>query len=83
MAKKDMRSSQDSNLGPLNSSQMLLPTEPTRALALEQRIDGIYPQTLSDPQAGSLLLYDFVATSELGNSRNRTYSFSTVTFGLL
>ena len=55
----------------------------TGALALEQRIDGIYPQTLSDPQAGSLLLYDFVATSELGNSRNRTYSFSTVTFGLL
>ena len=26
--KKTLRSSQDSNLGPLNSSQMLLPTEP-------------------------------------------------------
>ena len=28
MVKKDGRSSQDSKMGPLNSSQMLLPTEP-------------------------------------------------------
>ena len=39
--KKTLRSSQDSNLGPLNSGQMLLPTEPLEALG--QRIDGIYP----------------------------------------
>ena len=36
-----LRSSQDWNLGPLNSSQMLLPCNwATGALALEQRIDG-------------------------------------------
>ena len=35
---------------------MLLPTElATEALALEQKIDGIYPQTQFDSQAGSLL----------------------------
>ena len=31
------------NLGHLNSGQILLPTEPLELLALEQRIDGIYP----------------------------------------
>ena len=41
--KKTLRSSQDLNLSLLNADQMLLPTEPPEALALEQRVDGIYP----------------------------------------
>ena len=38
--KKTLRYSQDLNLGLLNASQILFPTEPTGALSLEHRRDG-------------------------------------------
>ena len=43
---KDVRSSQNSNLGLLNSSQMLLPTEPLELWYWSRgykNVDGIYP----------------------------------------
>ena len=80
MAKeKTLRSSQDLNLDPLNSGQMLLPTELLELWHWSRGyVDGIYPYTLFDSQAGSLLglgnwmwwvlKYFFAVTSELGNS---------------
>ena len=42
--KNNMRSSQDSNLGFFNFSQMLLPTEPPGAIAFKQRISDMCSQ---------------------------------------